>query len=324
TMRGAVVTSFGEPDVIKTSNDLPLPATTQPDQILIDVHAAGVNPVDTHIRAGRFNPKPALPYVPGIDGSGVVREVGAAVTHVRVGDSVWFYVWTGATAEVVATAHAYPLPKGLSFVEGACLGLPYSIANRALFTKGNIKKGDRVLIHGASGGVGLAACQLAAFAGASLVVGTAGTEPGLAEVKRYTVASVIGSYDWKSKSGQKKVPDSGFDLIIEMAADSNIVVDLDLLAHGGRLGIIGGKGAVTIPLATFKDKETTSFGVVAYRATKEYHAACAKTLDRLFAETEYRPVCNKTYKLEDTAQSHIDLWDKSLPKVGNRVIIVKE
>ncbi|GMS92136.1 hypothetical protein PENTCL1PPCAC_14311, partial [Pristionchus entomophagus] len=259
-MRGAVVMAFGGPEHISIREDLPVPTITESHQVLIEVRAAGVNPVDTYIRAGTFPQRPQLPFVTGIDGAGVVREVGSAVTHVKLGDRVWFFTLGGATAEFAVVPYAFPLPKGFSFTEGACLGLPYSTAYRALFTKGHIKAGERVLIHGASGGVGLAACQLAAFAGASLVVGTAGTEQGLEAVRRNGAHHAVNHRDAGYVQQLKQLAPEGFDLIIEMAAGVNLSTDIDLLARGGRVGIVGRQAPGTMDAGALNQKELTAFG----------------------------------------------------------------
>ncbi|GMS92547.1 hypothetical protein PENTCL1PPCAC_14722, partial [Pristionchus entomophagus] len=325
TMRGAVVTAFGEPEHIQIRHDLSEPVITKPDQVLIDVRAAGVNPIDTYIRTGTFPKLPALPFVPGWDGAGVVREIGSSVTHLSVDDRVWFYGGsTGATAEVAVVTYAFRLPKELSFAEGACLGIPYQTAHRALITKGHLKASDRVLIHGASGGVGLAASQLARVAGALLIVGTAGTGPGLEAVRRNGAHHAVNHREEGYVQRLKEIVPDGFDLIIEMAAATNLSVDLDLLAMGGRVGIVGGHGTAYIIPRALMMKESTAFGVSMYGATREDHCECAEAFDKLFASTEYRPVVNKCYDLQETAQCHREMVDSRLPIVGNRVIIVKE
>ncbi|KAK6044835.1 GroES-like protein [Cooperia oncophora] len=190
-MLAAVVKEFGGPSVIKVLSNVPIPVIESSEQILVRVAASGVNPVDTYIRNGQYAVKPKLPYTPGRDGAGIVEEVGADVRNVKEGDRVYF-AWsiTGSAAEYCLVDRVFPLPSGISFQEGACIGIPYGTAYRALFLYGEVQKGQRVLVHGASGGVGIAAVQMAADHGAA-VVGTAGTDEGMDLVKRNGASDVF-------------------------------------------------------------------------------------------------------------------------------------
>jgi len=182
-MKAVYVREFGGPEVLKVETDVPVPTISE-TQVLIRVGSAGVNPVDTYIRMGLFANLPSLPYIPGRDGSGTVEKVGAKVTTTKVGDRVFFSGASGSYAEFVACeSHSvFRLADRLSFAQGAALGVPYFTAHRALFIKGKAKAGERVLVHGASGAVGLAACQMARAHGMT-VVGTAGTPQGMELVK---------------------------------------------------------------------------------------------------------------------------------------------
>ena len=156
-----------------------------PGQVLVTVKAAGVNPVDTYIRSGLYRPDLELPYTPGIDAAGVIAAVGPDVKHRRMGQRV-YVAWSvsGTYAEQVLCSEfqTHPLPDGVSFGQGAAIGVPYGAAFRALFQRAHAKPGETVLVHGASGGVGLGAVQLARAAGLR-VIGTAGSEQGRALVQ---------------------------------------------------------------------------------------------------------------------------------------------
>ncbi|GMT01047.1 hypothetical protein PENTCL1PPCAC_23221, partial [Pristionchus entomophagus] len=324
TMRGAIVSTFGGPENIVVKDDLPTPSISSPNQVLIDVHSAGINPVDTYIRAGTYAKLPDLPYVPGRDGCGVVREVGSGVTHVKAGDRVWFLAPNGASAEVTVATEVFPLPDALLFIEGGCLGIPYLTAHRALFTRGHLKKSDRVLIHGASGGVGLASCQLARFFGASLVVGTAGTKQGEDTVARNGAHHTVCHRDANYVDELRKIAPEGFDLIIEMLANVNLATDLNLLSRGGRVGIVGNRGEITINPRAFMQKESSAYGVMLSGATDEEMTGCSEMISSLFSSTEYRPVSSRIYSLDEFPQSHKDIVDPSLAAVGNRVVQIRK
>uniref|UniRef100_A0A3B4G3J3 Crystallin zeta n=1 Tax=Pundamilia nyererei TaxID=303518 RepID=A0A3B4G3J3_9CICH len=156
-MRAIRVSEFGAPSVLRLRSDVTVPQPGR-TQVLIRVHACGVNPVETYIRAGTYARKPTLPYTPGSDVAGVVESVGEGVTAVKAGDRVFTTATeTGGYAEytVAAGDSVYKLPDALDFTQGAAIGIPYFTAYRALIHKAHAKAGETVLIHGASGGVRL-------------------------------------------------------------------------------------------------------------------------------------------------------------------------
>src|SRR4051794_6164629 len=183
-MKAILVTSFGGPEVLQLT-EVPDPSPAE-GQVLVRVHAAGVNPVDAYIRSGTYARTPPLPYIPGFDGAGVVEAIGEGLTTWRPGDRVWIGAlgqWRGTYAErmVCDRGQVFALPAHVSFGAGASLGVPAATAHRALFGRAGARAGDTVLVHGASGAVGIAAVQLARDAGLR-VFGTASSEAGRALV----------------------------------------------------------------------------------------------------------------------------------------------
>jgi NADPH2:quinone reductase len=173
-MKGISCAEFGAPDVMKVA-DIPVPEPKE-GEVLVKVYAAGINPVETYKRAGTYAKHllPALPFTPGADGAGIVEKLGAGVASVAVGDRVWLSGSTSGTyAEfcVSKASDVHALPADIGFKEGAGIGTAYRTAYRALFTrvKGLAKSGQTVLVHGASGGVGIAAIQLAKAHGCKFV-----------------------------------------------------------------------------------------------------------------------------------------------------------
>ena len=166
-MKAIVVREFGGPDVMKLE-DVPVPSPG-PGQLLVRVAAVGVNPVDGYIRSGTYARKPALPYSPGTDIAGTVESAGEGVTRFTAGARVYAHNAVGGYAEFALCEEwqAHPLPARISFAQGAALGVPYVTAWRALFEKAGVKAGETVLVHGASGGVGVATVQIARAAGGS-------------------------------------------------------------------------------------------------------------------------------------------------------------
>ena len=171
-MRAVVVQHFGGPEVLEVHRDVPVPQI-KPNEVLIKVVAIGVNPVDSYIRAGMYSKLPPVPYIPGNDAAGTISKIGEKVTDFERGDSVvtFMNVRSGAYAEFCAvhTEWLVKLPRGYDFRKAAAIGTSYMTAYRALFQRANAKPGDSVLVHGASGGVGAAACQLASTHGLQVI-----------------------------------------------------------------------------------------------------------------------------------------------------------
>jgi NADPH2:quinone reductase len=177
-MKAIRIHEFGDPKVMKIE-EIPDP---QPGagQIAVRIYAAGVNPVDTYIRSGLYPLKPELPFTPGMDAAGIVDAVGDGVKKFSPGKRVYVAgTISGSYAEkaICTESQVHPLPQKLSFSQGAAVGVPYGAAYRALFQRACAKPGEVVLVHGASGGVGIAAVQLARAAGMQ-VIGTAGSAKG--------------------------------------------------------------------------------------------------------------------------------------------------
>lgn len=172
------VSDFGGPEVLQvTQAALPVPTF---GECLIRLHACGVNPVDTYIRSGNYPVLPNLPYCPGKDGAGTIEAIVGNFKDLKVGDRVYICgARTGTYAQycVCDARHVFKFPDNLSYAQGACLGVKAFTAFRALFDKAKAKPGEKVFIHGASGGVGLVATQIAKASGMT-VIGTAGTPEG--------------------------------------------------------------------------------------------------------------------------------------------------
>src|SRR5579863_10347792 len=178
-MKSIRVHEFGGPEVLKLE-DVPTPKPSA-GEVLVRVHAAGVNPYDTYMRAGTYAVKPALPYTPGSDAAGVVEAAGDGVTKVKRGDRVYTArTISGAYAEyaLALAAQVQPLPANIDFKQGAGIWVPYGTAYHALYHSAQAHASETVLVHGASGGVGTAAVQIARAMGLT-IFGTAGSPKGL-------------------------------------------------------------------------------------------------------------------------------------------------
>ena len=307
-MKAIQVHRFGGPEVLEL-HEIPTPKPG-PGQILVRVHAAGVNPYDTYMRNGTYAIKPALPYIPGSDAAGTVDGIGDGVKKVKPGDRVYTAkTLTGAYAEYALTdeSQIYPLPQKISFAQGAGLWVPYGTAYTALRHHADARPGETLLIHGASGGVGIAAVQLARAQGLT-IIGTAGTQRGLELVKKEGAHYAVDH----SKPGYaeeilKATGGRGIDVILEMLANVNLATDLKLLAPRGRVIVIGNRGEITINPRELMSRRASIRAFTLWAATEaesaEIHAAIAAGLEN----GTLRPVVGKELPLRDAGQAHQDV-----------------
>jgi NADPH:quinone reductase len=308
-MKAIRVHKTGGPEVLQI-DEVPDP-TPGEGQVVVRLHAVGVNPVDTYIRAGAYARVPTLPYVPGTDGAGVVKALGPGVRTVAVGDRVYIAgtageTSTGAYAEmaVCTLGQVKPLPAAISFAQGAAVNIPYATAYRGLFHKARIVAGETVLVHGASGGVGIAAVQLARALGLT-VIGTAGSERGKKLVRDQGAHHVLDhtTADYMSELG--RVTDGrGPDVIIENLANVNLARDLDAVARYGRIVVIGNRGPIEINARQAMTKDAVIYGLSLFNATPPELASIHAGLVAGLANGTLRPVVGKELPLKEAAAAH--------------------
>ena len=303
-MRAIIVRAFGGPEVL-TLEEAPDPVPGA-GQVLLDVGAAGVNPVDSYIRTGTYVRKPPLPYTPGMDAAGTVRAVGDGVTQVKAGDRVYAHSLPGAYASLVLcdASQVVALPSHASFAQGAAVGVPYATAWRALLLRAHARPGETVLVHGASGGVGTAAVQIARAHGMR-VIGTAGTDEGLKAVRDAGAHEALNHRDAgyldriPSLSGGR-----GVDVVLEMLANVNLERDLDVLAFRGRIVVIGNRGRVEIDPRKIMGKDAAVLGMAIFNTPpeemREMHAGIAAGLEG----RTLRPIVGRELPLADAAEAH--------------------
>lgn len=258
--------------------------------------------------------------------AGIIESVGDKVSAFKKGDRVFCYsTVSGGYAEFALAADdtIYPLPETLNFRQGAALGIPYFTACRALFHSARARAGESVLVHGASGGVGLATCQIARAHGLK-VLGTAGSEEGKKlvlqngahEVFNHKEANYIDKI--KMSVGDK---DKGVDVIIEMLANENLSNDLKLLSHGGRVVVVGCRGPIEINPRDTMAKETSIIGVSLSSSTKEEFQQFAGLLQAGIEKGWVKPVIGSEYPLEKAAQAHEDIIHGS-GKTGKMILLL--
>jgi len=319
-MKAIVVHEFGAPEVLKLE-EVPRPQPAA-GQVLVRIHAAGVNPYDTYMRAGTYAVKPPLPYTPGSDGAGVIEAVGAGVKKVKPGDRVY-------TARTVSGAYAeyalaledqvHSLPARIDFTQGAGVWVPYGTAYHALFHSAEAHASETVLVHGASGGVGTAALQIARGMGL-MIFGTAGTSKGLELAKREGAHQVFDH----SKTGytdeiMKATGGRGVDIVLEMLANVNLSNDLKLLALNGRVIIIGNRGEITINPRDLMLRRSSARGFTLWAITPAEEADIHAGLIAGLENGTLRPVVGKQLPLSEAARAHKEILE---PGAAGKMVLI--
>jgi NADPH2:quinone reductase len=304
-MKAIRVHEFGGPEVMRLEEvPDPLPGS---EQVLVRVAATGVNPVDAYIRSGLHAVRPGLPYTPGMDAAGVVASVGMNVRRINIGDRVYTAgTVSGAYAELALceASQVIPLPTSITFAQGAAVNVPYATAHRGLFGRAQAMPGETLLVHGASGGVGIAAVQLARAFGL-IVIGTGGTDEGRRLVTEQGAHHVLDHHapDYLEEV-MKLTEGRGVDVILEMLANVNLGRDLTVLARGGRVVVIGNRGTVEINPRDTMGRDASILGMTLMNTPphelRGIHAALVAGLE----SGTLRPVVGQEMPLADAAHAH--------------------
>ena len=304
-MKAILVQKFGPPEVLELA-DVPEPIPRS-GQVVVRVEAAGVNPVETYIRAGTYAKKPTLPYTPGSDAAGRIIRTGEGVHGLRAGQRVYVagsLSGTYAEQTLCAAEDVYPLPESLSSAQGAALGVPYVTACFALFYRAGARPGETLLVHGGTGGVGTAAVQFGRARGLT-VMATGGSAAGLELLVQQGAHSV---FDHKAAGYLEAILEAtrgrGVDVILEMLANENLGRDLSILSDGGRIAVIGSRGPVEINPRDAMSRNADICGVFLAGAPaqvrEEIHASIFAGLEN----ESLRPVIAREFPLADAAEAH--------------------
>lgn len=321
-MRKISVYEFGGPEVLKfeETGDSFQPKS---DEVVIRIKAVGINPYETYMRAGSYGARnPALPFTPGSDAAGIVESVGAGVSYVAAGDRVYTAgTISGAYAEFALCnrSQVHHLPPQISFAQGAALFVPYATAYRSLFQLARIKPEETILIHGASGGVGIAAIQLARAAGAK-IIGTAGTKRGLELIEAEGAHFVVNH---NSPDYQEEILEltngRGVDIILEMLANKNLGEDLKMLAQRGRVVIIGSRGTVEINPRDAMLREATITGMYLWGTKDDEFSEIFAGINAGLEEGTLSPTIGLDLPLSEAAKAHRQVMQ---PGTLGKIILV--
>lgn len=300
-----------------------------PGEVLVRVHASGVNPSDTKFRSGWMGLKQPYPRtIPHNDGAGMIEAVGEGVPTSRVGERVWIYeaqrgsAWgTAADSVVVPTYKAVSLPKWFDFAAGASLGVPAMTAHFSVFSDGPIA-GKTILIHGGAGAVGMYAIQLAKWRGAQAIATVSNEEK--AEIATQCGADHVLNYRQEDIVARVRelVGKRGCDRIVDVALAINMDINAKVVARNGVIAAYesGNAPQVTIPFYDLLYKNAALRTVLVYAMDEEAHTAAARDINRAIMDGALQAKIAAHYPLTETAQAHNALDSGQL--IGKVVIDV--
>jgi len=333
TMTAIEIGTPGGPEVL-TPAQRPAPHPTA-DEILIEVHAAGVNRPDLMQRQGNYPPPPGASDIPGLEVAGTVAALGEGVTGWAVGDAVCALLAGGGYAQYVAVpaVQCLPVPEGLTMVEAAALPETLFTCWTNLVDGGHLKAGETVLIHGGASGIGTTGIQLAKALGATVFV-TAGS-PAKCEACRRLGADL--AIDYKSEDFVAAVKQAtakqvggkrGVDVVLDMVGGDYVRRDIEILAQGGRhvsIAVQGGPEA-TIPIFKVMQKRLILTGSTLRARSPAEKGRIAEALHEtawpMIAAGKLKPLIHATFPLERAADAHRALEDGD--HIGKIVLMVKE
>jgi len=319
-MKAIRVHEFGSPDVMHVEEITdPMPGA---GQILIQIKAIGVNPTDAYTRSGAGAKKVPLPYTPGIDAAGVVESIGESVTSLAVGARVYTSgTITGTYAEraLCTESQLHPLPANISYTQGAAINIPYATAYRALFQRANATAGEVVLVHGASGGVGIAAVQIARSSGMR-VIGTASTTKGRELVLKEGAHQILDHSNPNYLDQLLALTNGrGVDVVLEMLANVNLAKDLKILAMGGRVVVIGSRGKIEIDPREAMLRDATILGMLLFNVSDRQAAGIHAALFAGLENDSLRPVVGKEMPLSEASRAHREIME---PGAYGKIVLI--
>jgi len=301
-MKAIRVTEFGGPEKLVLA-EVPDPKPAA-GEVLVDLQAIGVNPFETLMLAGTYAIKPQLPFTPGVDGAGIVSSVGDGVTAFKKGDRVYVagsLTGTYAQKSVSKASQLHRLSDHVSFEQGAAVGVPYATAYRGVVHKAKGQKGETILIHGASGGTGLAAVQIANSLSMT-VIGTASTDKGRQIILDQGAAHALnhGQKDEVLKITGGK----GVNVIIEMLANKNLAGDLSMIAFRGRIVIIGSRGNIDITPRDIMARESDVSGFTLWNVPEPDLASIHDAIVKGLESGAFKPVIDEVIPLAEAQRAH--------------------
>ncbi|HZQ90235.1 MAG TPA: NAD(P)H-quinone oxidoreductase [Terriglobales bacterium] len=328
-MKAIVIARPGGPEVLEL-RDVPQPAPG-PDEVLVRVHAAGVNRADLLQRAGRYPAPPGVPAdIPGMEFSGEVADTGARVKRWRKGDRVMGLVGGGAYAEFVVAHEGVvaAVPDSLSWTEAAAIPEAFITAHDALWSQAELQPGERVLIHAVASGVGLAAVQLARARNAE-PFGTSRTPDKIERARAFGLVDGIalgGDFSALGEATRRWTSGRGFNAVLDLVGGPYVAASVDALASRGRLMLVGTVAGThaDIDLGKVLGKRLHLIGTVLRGRSLEEKVAAAASFEREalpdFVAGTLRPILDAEFPLERASEAHA--YIESNQSFGKAVIVV--
>lgn len=280
------------------------------NEVLLEVHAAGVNFPDTLIIEGKYQFKPPFPFSPGGEASGVVTAVGEKVSHLKVGDRVMALTGWGSFAEEVAVPgyNVMPIPASMDFASAAAFGMTYGTSMHALKQRANLQPGETMLVLGASGGVGLAAVEIGKAMGAKVIAAASSAEK--LEVAKAAGADELINYSESNLKDEVKrlTGGQGADVIYDPVGGDLFDAAIRSIAWNGRLLVVGfASGRIPelpVNLALLKGAAVVGvfWGAFAQRQPQD-NAANFQQLFAWHAEGNLKPLVSQTFPLAQAAEA---------------------
>lgn len=325
-MKAVLCKAFGPAETLVLEEVAsPVPAK---NEILLQVHAAGVNFPDTLIIEGKYQFKPPFPFSPGGEAAGVVAAVGEKISHLKVGDRVMALTGWGSFAEEVKVPgyNVLPIPTAMDFTTAAAFSMTYGTSMHALKQRAQLQPGETLLVLGASGGVGLAAVEIGKAMGARVIAAASSAEK-LAVAKSLGADELINYGQDNLKDEIKRLTDgNGADVIYDPVGGDLFDQAIRSIAWNGRLLVVGfASGRIPelpVNLALLKGASVVGvfWGSFAQRQPQD-NAANFQQLFSWYAEGKLKPLVSQTYPLAQTAQAINDLGQRKA--VGKVVVQVR-
>ncbi len=324
-MKAIVITSFGAPDVLKIEErDKPI---IDENEVLIKVKAAGINRPDIAQRKGKYPPPADAPQdIPGLEVAGIVEQTGKNVNQWKINDKVCALVSGGGYAEYVKVnaGQCLPIPPGFSFVEAASLPETVFTVWHNVFQRGKLQKGETLLIHGGSSGIGVTAIQLAKYFGAEVIVTVGTDEKG----KRCLELGADKFINYKTQDFEQELKESSVNVILDMIGGTYFEKNMEILKPDGRLEYINAMmgNMVSLNITQMMRKRMTITGSTLRNRDTEFKSDLAKDIQEkvwpMFAEGKFKPVIFATFPIEEANKAH-ELMESS-KHVGKIILEIKQ
>jgi NADPH2:quinone reductase len=320
-MKAAYITQTGPPENI-TVGDLPTPSPTG-NQVLVRVHAAALNPVDTYIRAGSIPMPTPFPFIVGCDLAGVVEKVGPEARRFKVGQRVWgsnqgLLGRQGTFAECAAVDEEflYLTPDGVSDETAAACALVGITAHLGLVRDAKLHGGETLFVNGGTGGVGSMVVQMAKAVGARVIT-TAGTDEKVAECRTLGADAAINYKQEDVPARVKELAPEGINVWWETLREPNFETTVPLLSSRGRMILMAGRDArPQFPVGPFYVKGCHLYGFAMFNATPDEQRAAAKDINRWLVEGKLKPRIDRVMPLAEAAAAHRLQEENTVGKAG--------